>query len=636
MKKFYLISLLTCFAFLFSKAQFTTCNAQFTVSYSGNTVTTMPATSPVDSLTQHFWNFGDGFTSTAMVATHTYNQCGTYMISHGVSGYDSSMSPCGDSVIMAINISCGNSCNIVAAFNSHLDSLQPLIVAFTNSSLVNANVPNTFYWSFGDGQTVVTGDLTSVSHAYSTIGTYAVCLIATSSSGCSDTTCMTVVVQDAPPTPCSMNAAFVADTLGASRVVAFYDQSTSTTQISSYLWSFGDGSSSNLSNPTHQYPAPGTYQACLTIQGDSIQGAPLCTSTSCQTIVIAADTTVICNTPAAYNWIEDTSHNGVVYFYNVSSSTDTTSLVSWNFGDGTSGTGWGISHTYATSGTYTVCMTFTSPNGCVRDTCHTIVVNVNNPAPCNLVPMFEVLLAPNTNSSFAFNNTSLFCDPSATITWSFGDSTFDTGNTISHSFAQSGSYWVCMHVAMSNTCFGDTCINVVVNNPTPCNISASFIATPSTTQSNSFTFTSLTANPSAQINWLISDSTFLTGQSVQHSFANPGIYSVCSSVSLDNCIADTCINIVVDSFNITPIPASPMVTYPNPAHNQLHVVLPVAQPQVVVATIYNMQNIVMSQQTIPANGNQSLTINISNLIPGMYILKLNYNGQVNATLFQKM
>lgn len=636
MKKFYLLSLFTCFAFLFSKAQFTTCNAQFTVSSSGNTVTAMPASSPADSLTQHFWNFGDGFTSSAMIATHTYNQCGIYMISHTVSGYDSSLNPCGDSVTMAFNISCGNACNIVAGFNSYLDSLQPLNVVFTNTSVVNANVPQTFYWSFGDGLSASTGDLTSITHAYSAIGTYTVCLYATSSQGCSDTTCMTVVVQDAPPTPCTLNAAFVADTLGGSNAVAFYDQSVSNTNIISYLWDFGDGITSSLSSPVHQYPGPGTYQACLTAQAYSIQGAPLCTSTSCQSIVVLADSTVNCTLPATYTSIQDTSNNGVVYFFNTSTTADTASLVAWSFGDGTSGTGWSISHAYATSGTYTVCMTLTSPNGCVRDTCHTIVVNVNNPTPCNLVPMFEVLPAPNTSSTFAFNNTSLFCDPSASITWSFGDSTFDTGNTVSHSFAQSGSYWVCVHVAMSNTCFGDTCINVVVNNPTPCNISASFFATPSTTQSNSFIFTSLTANPSAQINWLISDSTFLTGQSVQHSFANPGIYSVCSSVSLDNCVADTCINIVVDSFNITPIPASPMVTYPNPAHNQLHVVLPVAQPQVVVATIYNMQNVMMSQQTIPASGNQSLTINISNLIPGMYILKLNYNGQVNATLFQKM
>jgi len=95
-------------------------------------------------------------------------------------------------------------------------------------------------------------------------------------------------------------------------------------------------------------------------------------------------------------------------------------------------------------------------------------------------------------------------------------------------------------------------------------------------------------------------------------------------------------NIVVDSLNIIPISASPLVAYPNPAHNQLNVVLTVAQPQVVVATIYNMQNIMMSLQTIGASGNQPLTINISNLIPGIYILKLNYNGQINSTLFQKM
>jgi hypothetical protein len=57
-------------------------------------------------------------------------------------------------------------------------------------------------------------------------------------------------------------------TRGATELeVDFSDESTGTDLT--YTWSFGDGSSSNEQNPTHRYPAAGTYTVRLTVESST-------------------------------------------------------------------------------------------------------------------------------------------------------------------------------------------------------------------------------------------------------------------------------------------------------------------------------------------------------------------------------
>ena len=52
---------------------------------------------------------------------------------------------------------------------------------------------------------------------------------------------------------------------------------------------------------------------------------------------------------------------------------------SWDFGDGTTGTGQTATHSYNASGSYRVCLTITDANGCTATDCQT--VRVGNPNP---------------------------------------------------------------------------------------------------------------------------------------------------------------------------------------------------------------------------------------------------------------
>ena len=66
------------------------------------------------------------------------------------------------------------------------------------------------------------------------------------------------------PTP-SPVASFVWQQLGDSLFVGFGD--TSSGEIDSWLWEFGDDDSSVDQSPSHAYPEPGTYSVTLSVSG---------------------------------------------------------------------------------------------------------------------------------------------------------------------------------------------------------------------------------------------------------------------------------------------------------------------------------------------------------------------------------
>ncbi|GAB6286709.1 MAG: hypothetical protein STSR0009_29120 [Methanoregula sp.] len=126
------------------------------------------------------------------------------------------------------------------------------LIQFTDTS---TNVPQSWYWEFGDGSN---STLRNPTHTYTFSGTYVVNLTATNVKG-TDTTTKTITIIT-PPAPV---AGFTADiTSGISPLpVQFNDTSSNLPFI--WYWDFGDGTNSTVQNPVHWY-APGTYSVNLT------------------------------------------------------------------------------------------------------------------------------------------------------------------------------------------------------------------------------------------------------------------------------------------------------------------------------------------------------------------------------------
>lgn len=132
----------------------------------------------------------------------------------------------------------------------------PLTVAFTDTS---TGSPTTFAWNFGDGTTSSTR---SPSHTYTAAGQYTVTLTATNAGGSRTSAPQTIVVNAPAPT---LRAGFTTTrSAGDPLTVDFTDASTGGTPTS-WSWTFGDGVTASVQNPSHTYAAAGTYTVTLTV-----------------------------------------------------------------------------------------------------------------------------------------------------------------------------------------------------------------------------------------------------------------------------------------------------------------------------------------------------------------------------------
>ena len=154
----------------------------------------------------------------------------------------------------------------------------------------------------------------------------------------------------------------------ASLNVAFTN--TSTGSVTAWNWNFGDGVTSAVQNPSHNYSASGTYSVSLTVTGPG--GSNSVTKTNY--IAVAAPA------PVANFTASPTSGTAALNVAFTDTSTGSITARSWNFGDGMTSAVQNPSHTYSASGTYSVSLTVTGPGGSNSVT-KTNYIAVTPPAP---------------------------------------------------------------------------------------------------------------------------------------------------------------------------------------------------------------------------------------------------------------
>jgi PKD repeat protein len=152
----------------------------------------------------------------------------------------------------------------VAAWTS---SANGLLVNFDSSGShdPDGNIAG-YLWDFGDG---TTSTLANPSHTYGGAGTFNVNLTVTDNAGAPASLGgqVSVVVPNQPPV--------VQWTSSATGLNVTFDSAGTNDpdgSIASYAWTFGDGATSNVANPTHSYAAEGSYNVSLTVT-DNV-GAP--------------------------------------------------------------------------------------------------------------------------------------------------------------------------------------------------------------------------------------------------------------------------------------------------------------------------------------------------------------------------
>lgn len=135
-------------------------------------------------------------------------------------------------------------------------------------------------------------------------------------------------------------------------------------------------------------------------------------------------------------------------------------VYSWNYGDGSTGSGFTTSHSFTTAGTYTVTLTVTDNSGSTASASLAVVIQDRSP----VARLSSSTLSSATGSTISFDGGSS-ADPDGSITtyrWDFGDGTSGTGVTTGHAYASPGNYTVRLTITDNSGLTGSTSSSVLV------------------------------------------------------------------------------------------------------------------------------------------------------------------------------
>ncbi len=309
----------------------------------------------------YVWDFGDNspqYISTSPNVSHLYNTVGKYRVM--LVAIDSTTCNVADTAYLTIRAG-SNKANLGFIANK----LQPctnLSYRFDNTSTPTNGTfsPQSFTWDFGDGSPLVTAGTESVNHAYAGPGTYLVKLLLSDTLFCNSPDDTVKIIRLSP----QVKAAFATPLTGCVPYTAIF-QNTSLGGLS-FFWNFGDGATSTVDNPTHDYPIAGTYRVSL-IAFDS---------TSCNKVDSTFINVTVQNVPAAAF-----SFSPVVPQYNTFTQFNNQSRGAinylWNFGDEETSIEVNPSHIFPATGTYTVCLVAENEAGCTDTVCQPVQSLIN-------------------------------------------------------------------------------------------------------------------------------------------------------------------------------------------------------------------------------------------------------------------
>jgi len=211
--------------------------------------------------------------------------------------------------------------------------------------------------------------------------------------------------------------------------------------IVAYNWEFGDGTGGSSATPTHTYLTSGTFMVSLTVTDDFGATGTVATTAS----IGLGNLPPIANPSGPYNGTVDTA----VAFDGTQSSDPDGSIISysWDFGDGTSGTGATPSHAYTAANTYNVILTVMDDAGATD--------SLGTTATITAVPVNQPPVADANGPYSGTTGTSLVFDGSASsdsdgsivsYSWDFGDGNTGTGVTPAHTYTANGNYTVSLTV----------------------------------------------------------------------------------------------------------------------------------------------------------------------------------------------
>jgi gliding motility-associated-like protein len=366
------------------------------------------------------WRFGDNtYDISDPTPTHTYpNTIIDSVQNYTLELWVATNEGCMDSTSLELNVFP----DVIADFTYDQAGCSPFVSSFFNASTPPAKY---FYWNFDDGNTSNQEDpVHRFVNTWNEDRTYNVFFKASSEYNCWDTITKPVTTYAQPIVEFDVTP--MVQKFPENRV--FIDNKTNDGPFN-YLWEYGDleGTTSTDVEPDYfDYAHWGEKNITLTVTSQT----STCSDTLTKTVtILPPDINADFTTSVDGGCLDDGLD---VDFFAAPSIYSEVYEYTWDFGDGETGEGAEITHTYTEPGTYNVKLTATGQGGEDYEY-KTIRVYSNPVANFELLPSVTMLDAETLEARVEFYNQSTCNDTSGcSYLWDFGDGKTSIATNVTH------------------------------------------------------------------------------------------------------------------------------------------------------------------------------------------------------------
>ncbi|MEM6342586.1 MAG: PKD domain-containing protein [Bacteroidota bacterium] len=480
---------------------------------------------------QWLWDFGNGNTSRFDDVIATYTNPGTYTVSLTVVDTVNGLSSTKTEVAY-ITVFSEPSADFTADQTS---GCAPLTVNFSDASTQGDGAIVSYSWDFGDGSL---GTGANPSHTYLSAGDYTVTLIVTDVNGCSDTRIQNDLISITDVANVSFNGS--PRTACAAPITVSFNSTVAPAGSYTYLWDFGDGSTSSAPNPNHTYTVDGDYTVSLTIT--DVNG--------CSETVSVDDYILINNPNADFTSLSNSVCTGrPVSFINNSSGADS---YTWNFGDGNTSTQTNPTHTYSTPGTYSVSLTANNSAGCSDTHIETNYITVNVSPAASFTATNNI----GCQTPLLVNFSDQSIGNIIAWSWDFGNGAISSAPNPTSTYTNAGNYTVSLTVTSADGCeTTETIPNFVILTEPDAEFT---VSDPDGCLPHTVNFLDLSTSPTDPITnwvWNFGDGNLSNQQNPSHTYTTAGQYTVTLTVTT----ASGCQN--TETFTFVEVGARPTANF---------------------------------------------------------------------------
>lgn len=450
------------------------------------------------------WDFGNGNSVSTFSPSHTYTAGGLYSITLTARNDFG----CTDTLILKDTLLIKNVRSAVISDDTVCVNYRMLL---TNGTLP---APLSTQWVYSDG----TSSFSATSaKTWTSPGNYTVKLVS-NFNACSDSVIKNIRVLPSPAID------FSASDSAACRAPFSVTFTDLTPGSASWLWDFGDGTTSYLQNPTHTFTAEGEYNIKL-----AVNSAAGCRESQTKPAFIKVHKPRI---------TIDTKEGGGCLPYSFTpypfvNAPDGIDSFRWDFGNGTSSTMRSPTAVYTNPGSYDIKLLVVSADGCADSLTVPAGVRTAGNKPAIDFGLSPTVICPGTSVQFT-----ALASPADKWLWKFGDGTTSAIQNPVHAYYDSGRYSVKL-VAWNNGC-KDSVIKNGVLNVLPGY--ARFKPLYNCINKREVLFRDSSVLPQSW-RWDFSDGTTSNAQNPVHTFSNYQAYNVSLTTTNASCTSTTTLQV---------------------------------------------------------------------------------------------